>query len=88
LRTILAEECRAASEHSQLMVTTHSPYFVDGLSPKEVWILSRDQSGYTQAKRVDSIPGINKFMDAEALLGDLWMEGFFAEKSSKRNPSL
>ena len=32
----LAEECRAATASTQLMVTTHSPFFVDGLKPEEV----------------------------------------------------
>jgi len=34
----LAEECRAASERTQLMITTHSPFFVNGLEPRETWI--------------------------------------------------
>ena len=35
----LAEECRTASATSQLMVTTHSPFFVDGVRPDELWVL-------------------------------------------------
>lgn len=35
----LAEECRSASTRSQLMITSHSPYFVDGLRPEELWAL-------------------------------------------------
>jgi len=73
----LAEECRAASERTQLMVTTHSPYFVNGLRPEETWILYRDEKGYTQAKRASDIQGIQEFMDEGALLGQLWMEGHF-----------
>jgi hypothetical protein len=30
----LAEECRSASANTQLMVTTHSPFFVDSLKPE------------------------------------------------------
>ena len=41
----LAEECRMASQSSQLMVTTHSPYFVNGLRPEELWLLYRDKNG-------------------------------------------
>jgi len=47
----LAEECRAASANTQLMVTTHSPFFVDSLKPEELWVLYRDEKGFTQAKR-------------------------------------
>jgi len=73
----LAEECRAASAHTQLMVTTHSPFFVNGLQPEETWILYRDEKGFTQAKRSNDIKGINEFMAEGALLGQLWTEGYF-----------
>ncbi|MFZ4827677.1 MAG: AAA family ATPase [Phototrophicaceae bacterium] len=73
----LAEECRRASSRSQLMVTTHAPYFVDGLKPKELWVLYRDKHGYTQAKRASDMPAINDLMNHGALLGNLWMEGQF-----------
>ncbi len=73
----LAEECRAASANSQLMVTTHSPFFVNALKPNEVWVLYRTEDGYTQARRSSEMKGINEFMEHGALLGQLWMEGHF-----------
>lgn len=73
----LAEECRDASSRTQLMVTTHSPYFVDGLKPEELWVLYRDEKGYTQAKRAADLQGIKDFMSQGAQLGHLWMEGHF-----------
>ena len=73
----LAEECRDASARTQLMVTSHSPFFVDGLKPEELWVLYRDEKGYTQAKRAADIRGIKEFMDQGAQLGHLWMEGQF-----------
>jgi len=73
----LAEECRGASERAQLLVTTHSPFFLDEMKLKEVRILYRNQFGFTEAKRVSDIPGIANFMEAGARLGDLWMEGHF-----------
>jgi predicted ATPase len=73
----LAEECRAAAARSQLMVTTHSPFFVNGLRPKEVWVLYRDEKGYAQARRAADMAGINEFMAQGALLGNLWVEGYF-----------
>ncbi len=77
LLTELAEECRAASANTQLMITTHSPFFVDGLKPKEVWVLYRDENGFTQARRTADMPGIPKFMQEGASLGQLWVEDFF-----------
>ena len=73
----LAEEARAASARSQLLVTTHSPFFLDALRPKEVRVLHRDDSGYTQVDVAADIPGIKQFLDAGALLGQLWSEGHF-----------
>jgi len=73
----LAEECRNASAQSQLFVTTHSPFFVNGLRPKELWILYRDEKGFTQAKNASHIQGIEQFMNAGAQLGHLWIEGHF-----------
>ena len=71
----LAEECRAASERTQLLITTHSPFFLNALHPSEVWVLWRDDQGFTQVRRVSDIPGVNEFMEEGALLGHLWMEG-------------
>lgn len=73
----LAEECRHAAARSQLMVTTHSPFFVNGLQPDELWVLFRDEDGYTRARRARDMSGIRNFMEHGALLGDLWMEGHF-----------
>lgn len=73
----LAEECRKASDRTQLMVTTHSPFFVNGLRPEELWVLYRDEKGYTQARRSDKMQGVLNFMAAGAQLGHLWMEGHF-----------
>jgi predicted ATPase len=77
LLPLLAEECRLAAARSQLMVTTHSPFFVNGLEPREVWVLYRKPDGYTQARRAAEMPGIEAFRKKGALLGHLWAEGHF-----------
>ena len=73
----LTEECRNASANTQLMVTTHSPFFVNGLKPEELWVLYRDENGYTGAKRTADMRGIPEFIEEGALLGELWMEDYF-----------
>ena len=73
----LAEECRAASESTQLLVTTHSPFFLNPMRSKEVRVLWRDSEGYTQVQRVSEIEGVDEFLQEGATLGDLWMEGQF-----------
>ena len=73
----VGEECRAACARTQLLVTTHSPFFLGALRPEEVRVLWRDQEGHTRTRRVDEIPGVSEFVEAGATLGDLWMEGQF-----------
>jgi predicted ATPase len=71
----LAEECRKATERSQLLVTTHSPFFLNGLHAEEVRALYRDDKGYTQTVRAADVPGIPQFLEQGAALGYLWLEG-------------
>lgn len=73
----LGEECRKATEHSQLLVTTHSPFFLDSAKPKEVRILYRDENGYTQTVRAADVQGVKEFIAAGASMGHLWLEGRF-----------
>jgi hypothetical protein len=60
-----------------LMVTTHSPFFVNGLRAEELWVLYRDEQGYTQARRAADMRGVREFMEQGAQLGHLWMENHF-----------
>lgn len=71
----LAEECRAAAERTQILATTHSPFFINALQPDEVRVLWRDEDGYTQTVRTADIPRVHAFVENGALLGHLWMEG-------------
>lgn len=73
----LAEECRVASARTQLLVTTHSPFFLDALRPKEVRVLWRNTEGYTLTRCTNDLPGVPQFIEAGAQLGDLWMENHF-----------
>ncbi|OJH34073.1 AAA family ATPase [Cystobacter ferrugineus] len=73
----LAEECRAATERSQLLVTTHSPFFLNALKPEEVRVLYRNEQGYSQAIRASDIQGVPQFVEAGASMGHLWLEGRF-----------
>lgn len=73
----LAEECRTAAGRSQLMVTTHSPHFLNALRPEEVWFLDRNEDRYTKARLAARMTGICEFMERGAQLGSLWMEKYF-----------
>lgn len=73
----LAEECRAASARSQLLITSHSPFLLNAMRADEVRVLYRNEQGFTQVIRASDIQGINEFIHAGASLGHLWMEGHF-----------
>ena len=81
----LGEECRLASERAQLLVTTHSPFFLNSCLPREVRILYRDEQGFTQATTAADIQGIKEFVSHGASLGHLWMEGQFGMGDPLKN---
>jgi predicted ATPase len=72
----LAEELRAAAEHTQVLVTTHSPHLVDGARPEDLWMLYRAEDGFARTVRASDVPRLRAMTEAGGLLGDLWMEGF------------
>ncbi len=73
----LAEECREAAGSTHVLVTTHSPFFLDALRPDEVRVLWRGEDGYTRCHSLKDDEKVRAFMDAGAQLGHLWMEGQF-----------
>lgn len=73
----LAEEAREASANAQLLVTTHSPFFVNALRPEELWVLYRGEDGYAERRRASEMPAVMAQVKVGAQLGSLWMENFF-----------
>ena len=71
------KQCRKAADATQVLVTTHSPFFLNALKQEEVRVLWRDEQGYTQCSALQENSRIKHFVDAGAGLGDLWMEGYF-----------
>ncbi len=61
----------------QLFVTTHSPFFVNALKPESVWVLSKDNSGFSSAKRASDYNNVEELFDEGIYLGDLWNERYF-----------
>lgn len=81
---LLAREFRRYAENSkgkiQALITTHSPQFVDALSPEQVWLMEKDENGFTQIKRTADMPVI-KTLDEEGIpLGSLWYSNHLEER--------
>jgi predicted ATPase len=69
-----------SQEKTQVLVTTHSPYFVDALKPEQVWLMEKDESGYTQVTRTADMPIIVEMVKEEIPLGSLWYSNHFEER--------
>ena len=87
LLPILAEECQTASEKGQVLVTTHSPFFLNALHPEQVRILERNAEGFTVATRASQIRGVKEFMEEGDCLGSLWTEGRLMVGDPLKSPS-
>jgi predicted ATPase len=65
---------RAANEQfaTQILVTTHSPYFVDALQPEQVWLIRKDKNGHTAAQRAADVENLLSLANEGIPLGSLW----------------
>jgi predicted ATPase len=77
----LAQQFRAhvtdEKNKSQIFITTHQPYFVNALEPKEVWILEKEDDGFSKIRRASDDPVIRELVNEEIPLGGLWYSGYF-----------
>lgn len=76
----LAEEFRlhatGRKNAPQIFVTTHQPYFVDALAPKEVWVLEKGEDGYSRIHRVSEFNDVKNLVDEGLPLGGLWYSDY------------
>lgn len=61
----------------QLFVTTHSPFFVNALSPDHVWVLTKGEDGYSTIKRASEYQFVEELSREGVLLGDMWYSKYF-----------
>lgn len=60
----------------QIFVTTHQPYFVDALSPSEVWVLEKGGDGFSTICRVSDLELVRNLVDEGLPLGSLWYSDY------------
>lgn len=60
----------------QIFVTTHQPYFVDALSPKEVWMLDKGDDGFSTVRRISELEDVEHFVAEGLPLGGLWYSDY------------
>lgn len=61
----------------QLFITTHSPFFVNALSPDDVWVLEKEENGFSTIKRASDYEFVRDMSNEDILLGDLWYSKYF-----------
>lgn len=61
---------------SQVFVTTHQPYLVDALNASEVWILEKDEFGFSQVRRASDDPMVLNLVGEGLPLGGLWYSDY------------
>lgn len=76
----LASEFRAQATDkkggSQVLITTHQPYFVDALEPDEVWVLEKGPDGISEIRRASEYPYVQSMADEGQPLGSLWYSDY------------
>ena len=61
----------------QLFVTTHSPFFVNALSPDYVWVLQKGEDGFSSIKRASEYDFVKQLSEEGVPLGDMWYSHYF-----------
>lgn len=67
---------------SQVFVTTHQPYFVDALEPREVWVLKKERSGFSKIQRISDIALVSNMVAQGLPLGGLWYSDYLDNEES------
>ncbi|MBL8203568.1 MAG: AAA family ATPase [Blastocatellia bacterium] len=61
-----------AEKHDrQIILTSHSPYIVDALDAKDVWVMATDKEGISHTKRLSDHPDATRALDI-LTTGELW----------------
>lgn len=74
------EYANGRKNSSQIFVTTHQPYFVDNLTPLEVWILEKGDDGFSSIRRTSNNPLIKNLVNEGLPLGGLWYSEYLDER--------
>lgn len=77
LASQFSEKTAGGNSATQMLVTTHSPYFVDSLQPNQVWLMRKGLQGHAQAIRAADISSITAMSQQGVPLGSLWYSNHF-----------
>ena len=61
----------------QLFFSFYSPFFVNALSPEQVWVLDKGPDSFSTAKRASEYSFVKDLVEEGANIGDLRNSKFF-----------
>lgn len=70
------EHATGRRNSSQLFVTTHQPYFVDALTPTEVWVMEKKSDGFSSVYRASDNEIVRNMVEEGLPLGGLWFSDY------------
>ncbi len=77
LPDLATEMAKLAKPGKQIFITTHSPFFVNALTPDSVWVLVKGKDGFSTLKNASEFEFVPELYEAELPLGDLWRSEYF-----------
>ena len=90
---VLADEMRdftLLNPYSQIIFSTHNPYIVETMSPKEIWVFSRDYDEETEEESPDvkitcagADPVVTALFEQGVGMGAIWYGGHLDRGSSE-----
>ena len=76
LATEFREHATGRKGASQIFITTHQPYFVDALEPREVWVLEKGADGFSTILQASNIIFVPSMVSEGQPLGALWYSDY------------
>lgn len=76
LATEFRQHATGGMNAPQIFVTTHQPYFVDALAPREVWILEKNADGFSEIRRASDLEQVRNLVEEGLPLGGLWYSDY------------
>ncbi|MBF0555066.1 MAG: AAA family ATPase [Nitrospirae bacterium] len=70
------ERATGQKNTSQVFITTHQPYFINALSPDEVWVMTKGEDGFASVKRASDDELVRNLCDEALPLGGLWYSDY------------
>ena len=62
-----------------MFITTHQPFLVNALNTDEVWILEKQNDGFSKISRVSNNQLASNMVEAGLQLGELWYSDYLSE---------